>query len=53
MDIHEQGTSRLGLITQSGEIVMKYNWEILEGVANIGAAAIAPLAMLAWVVSLL
>ncbi len=32
---------------------MKYNWEILESVANIGVAAAAPLAMLAWVVSLL
>ena len=29
---------------------MKINWEILEGVANVAFAALAPLATLAWIV---
>ena len=29
---------------------MKINWEILEGVANVAAAALAPLATLAWII---
>jgi hypothetical protein len=29
---------------------MKINWDILEGVANIAFAALAPLAMVAWIV---
>jgi len=33
--------------------MMKIDREILEGVANFAAAAVAPLAMLAWIVSLL
>ena len=29
---------------------MKINWEVIEGVANIAFAALAPLAMVAWIV---
>ncbi len=32
------------------EMQMKINWEMLEGLANFAAAALAPLATLAWIV---
>lgn len=32
------------------EIIMKFNWEILEGALNVAIAALAPLAMVAWII---
>ena len=29
---------------------MRLNWEVLEGVANVAFAALAPLAFVAWIV---
>jgi hypothetical protein len=29
---------------------MKFNWEILEGALNVAIAALAPLAMVAWII---
>jgi hypothetical protein len=45
----EQGASRFGTIPKE-EITMKINWELLEGALNVAVAALAPLAMVAWII---
>ena len=30
--------------------MMKFNWDVVEGVANIAIAALAPLTLVAWIV---
>jgi hypothetical protein len=47
--MREQGASRFGDKPKE-ESHMKINWEILECALNVAVAALAPLAMVAWII---